>query len=114
MVLHREFGPGEVPALGLVDESGRALPDGVYGYELRPVAPVAGFRNEATAAEPSRFLSGYLSVRDGGFVVPPTSQDILSQRSESGSGASSPAPIPADLVLDEELIVDDSACDACD
>lgn len=106
VVVYREFAAGEVPSIGLVDQEGRALPDGTYGYELRPLAP-------ATGVERPRFISGYLTVRDASFVVPVARPEVEAGGSGAGPGATAEVPTPAALgvvVLDEELIVDDRVC----
>jgi hypothetical protein len=110
VVLYREFSAGEVPSLGLLDEGERALADGVYTYELRSLAPTDGLLRESMGAEPSRLLSGYLSVRYGGFVVPIAHPEAQVQRIETGSGESSEVVDVADFVLPEGLVVQGNAC----
>ncbi len=104
VVVYREFAAGEVPSLGPFDQEGRVLPDGTYGYELRPLTSAAG-------VELPRFLSGYLTVRDASFVVPVARPEVEAGGSGAGPGVTAEVPTPADVVVfDEGLVVDDSAC----
>ncbi len=100
VVLHREFAPSEVPSLGLVDDVGKPLPDGSYSYELRPLPQSASV------------LSGYLSVREGSFVVPLVRPEWPTPDSEASSDDGVEVPAPSDpLVIDEEpLVVDEPVC----
>lgn len=99
IVVSQEFAVGEVPSIGLVDDGGNALPDGAYSYELRPLLGS------------ERVLSGYLSIREGSFVVPLVRPVWPMPDGEASSFGSLEVPAPSDsLVIDEPLWVDEPVC----
>jgi len=65
LFLRREFEPGQMPYLSLVDSKGDPMPDGTYAYELRAVQRLP----EKLTKVPS-VQSGFLSVQGGSFVRP--------------------------------------------
>ena len=93
LFVSQEVKPGQTPSLSLFNAKGGRLPDGSYAYELRSVP--------RSDREPPLVQSGFLSIRDGGFV------DLSSQ----------PAPKPParklptkDIVQNDDLVVKGHAC----
>ncbi len=119
--LRQEFAPAASPFLGLYDQAGNPLPDGVYKYELTATPRLAGALKQAMAA--ARELgdtdleaklaarlprglsqSGVFRVAGGALVTP-------DQAEEPRPKASGLADLAAkDQVIADDLIVQGSAC----
>jgi len=93
--LSQEAKPGQAPSLSLLDAKGGRLPDGSYAYELRSIPPA-----KTLQAEPLT-QSGFLSVRDGGFV------DLSSQPTPKPPARKLPTK---DIVQNDDLVVKGHAC----
>jgi len=87
-------------SLGLTDDAGQALPDGLYSYELR---------GTATDGEPGGLIrSGFFTIRDGSFVSPEI-QETPGGPAQNQPGGTAQVAEKDQVVLDD-LIVDGSLC----
>ena len=86
--------------LGLFDDDGQPLPDGLYSYELRATA---------TDGESGGVIrSGFFSIRDGSFVSPEV-QETPGGRAQSERGGTAQLA-EKDQVVSDDLIVKGSLC----
>lgn len=82
--------------LGLFDDEGQALPDGLYSYELR---------GTAEEGKPGGLIrSGFVSIRDGSFVSPEL------QETPGRAPRAATSLVTKDQVVLDDLIVDGSIC----
>ena len=106
--LQRVYQPGERLTFKPTDAAGAPLPNGVYTYEFRALPPESPARTDdsqrglVTGVEPL-VQSGSFSILDGSFVT----QDATEGVKELDDAA---APVPLDYVINDDLIVDGSAC----
>ncbi|MCP4692473.1 MAG: tail fiber domain-containing protein [Desulfobacterales bacterium] len=98
--------PGDAPSFALVDNAGNQFPDGAATYELQANPVVDANARGDVEAEPARGASqsGAFSIVDGAIVY-----------SAGGGGPAAdfdPAdgPVLEDHVINDDLIVDGSAC----
>jgi hypothetical protein len=111
--LRQEYESGAQPTFKPADGWGKALPDGVYNYELlllplKAEAPTEydeaqrGLEPPAGAAE-ARILSGSFSILNGSFVTPQTEEGGTEGKIELGEELT-------DQVIADDLIVQASLC----
>ena len=108
-LLQREYPAGGAFAFSAKDRAGKALPDGVYQYEIRTLSQKKlteqdqaqrGLSLDNTQAP---VQSGSFSILDGSFVT----QDVVE---ESAAQEIQAPTIPNDQVILDDLIVDGSIC----
>jgi hypothetical protein len=127
-VFERRFAAGETPAWNLFDRAGSALPDGVYGYELRVQPRLSAETRAALAAAresgdetalaalratgqlvEGAVQSGTFEVRGGAFAAPgeaePGGRPNLAPRAPGAPGLAL-----RDFVIADDLIVQGSTC----
>ena len=108
-LLQREYPAGGAFAFSAKDRAGKALPDGVYQYEIRTLSQKKlteqdqaqrGLESDNIQAP---LQSGSFSILDGSFVT----QDVVE---ESAAQEIQAPTIPNDQVILDDLIVDGSIC----
>jgi len=116
LVIEQDFKAGESPSLSIFID-GQSLPDGIYTWELSASAVLndaqrramqrARAASEALSAEfvpqTGKTQSGYVSVRDGAFVL--DEEELIGLQPKAQQG-----PVAKDQVILDDLIVDGSAC----
>ncbi len=111
LFLRREFEPGQSPFLSLFDENGNRPADGIYTYELRGVPrgdrEARNVPKEAPGTgsfqERALLRSGYLVIRDGGFVSAPSAEP-------EATGEPRSAVQPPIRQISEKQIVSENLC----
>jgi hypothetical protein len=133
MVFEEKFGVGTVPFIGLLDQDGKPLQDGQYGYELRftPVIPsdvkrqmaalkesedrsdyVAELQNLGVLPKEPLVQSGTFRVSEGKVILPDRVENepgaagaVKGSTKSRGSGAA-----PLDQFINDDQIVVGSIC----
>jgi hypothetical protein len=106
--LQQELESGASFTFSATDKAGKALPDGVYQYEIRALSSVAPASYDAAQrglipVAQAPVQSGSFSILDGSFVLP----DVA----EEGAVEQTNAPVlPNDQVILDDLIVVASSC----
>lgn len=122
VLVRREFGPREKPKLELVDERGRALPDGNYTWELRAVPKIdpavrkrlteiresgdeealREMRLKGVVPKESQLRSGYIQVRGGKLE---SRREEEPRREPRPGDGRRPQRVEGDLKIDGSLSV---------
>ena len=118
-IYHKSYEPGGTPYAGLEEIYGKGRYDGSYIYELRMVQDVKPMKRESDDVEirysraPLTQTGGFSVVR--GEIIPPDQGEPDAQKSESSSmgslaGTKDGLSGTMDFVINDDLIVDGSAC----
>lgn len=134
LIVRREFAAGESPTLGLFDQAGFPLADGLYKYELVAVprvdaatrermaaaresgddSIVAALRREGLLPAETSRQAGSFAIRGGAFVPPDLREPAAGAAAAPGPDAltSSPGPQPdfATVLTGADGVIRNSLC----
>ncbi len=97
------YGPGEAPSFALVDNAGNSFPDGPANYELQVNLPANARGSVKTVPERGASQSGGFAVVEGAILYSAGGGGPIGDLDPGG-------PVLEDYVINDDLIVDGSAC----
>jgi hypothetical protein len=118
IVFTRNYPAGGVLTYAMVDDAGRALGDGQYGYEFVLLrSPIRNAKGEISRAFPPMTMNGSFEIRDGALVLPKRGEGGGAGKLDRVTAPSLSKITAPDITVADDLIVEGSTCssalDAC-